>query len=630
MMRHYGLTLWEFVPQKLIGRRRLYMDKKSILAPFKGWKYLFKKPVTIPMKDIFENPRESQDNYRGFHINDWEKCIGCGTCAEICPTQAITMVERSDVKDEEGSKPERPVIDYGRCCFCGLCVDVCTSGSLNFTKEYLFNSQNPDDFYYMPTDMDITGMDYKMGYVKDENSEMLDLERKHMEHTGADERKKSFVEIVRGFSKEQALAEAARCVDCGICTKTCPATMNIPEYIKAVWEDNLTEGLDWLYKTNPLPSVCGRICTHKCEEVCALSNRGEAVAIRWLKRYIVDNMPDDEYEKVVLSQVSKKGEGKVAIVGAGASGLSAAYYLATLGYAVDVYERMPLAGGPMRYGAPKYRLPDDVTDRDINFIQKLGVKIHTNTDVGKDITLDELKKSHDAVFISTGYPDTRPLNIPGVDHKDVKMAMQFLADATDYKCGRGKMPDIKEDVVVIGSGNVAFDVARTLVRFQNEKFGKSNVQMLALETREQIPADIEEIEEGAEEGIVMNLGYGPQEIDINEKTGEINGVEACECVRLFDDNNRFNPQMNMEAKMCIETKQVYRAIGQMSDMTYLPKAIQDKMIIERGKISVNDDGQVKGVKWLFAGGDIVHGMDIINGVADGHRAAVGIDKYLSK
>lgn len=606
------------------------MDKKSIFAPFKGWKYLFKKPVTVPMKDIFDNPRESQDNYRGFHVNDWEKCIGCGSCSEVCPTNAIQMVARDDVPDEEGSKPERPVVDYGRCCFCGLCVDICTSGSLNLTKEYLYNSPDPEDFYYMPTDQDITGREYKMGYVKTDNSDLLDLERKHMEHVDAETRKKSFIEIVRGFSKQQAMAEAARCVECGICTKTCPASMNIPEYIKSVWEDNLTEGLDYLYKTNPLPSVCGRICTHKCESACAIAQRGDAIAIRWLKRYIVDNMPDDGYEKVVLSQVSKKGQGKVAIVGAGSAGLSAAYYLGTMGYEVDVYERKPMAGGPMRYGAPKYRLPDEVTDHDIAFIQKLGAKIHTNVDVGKDITLEQLKADHDIVFLSTGYPDTRPLKIPGVDHEDVHLAMPFLAAATDYERDVAEMPDVKERAVVVGSGNVAFDVARTLIRLQITKFGQSNVTMVALETREQVPADIEEIEEGTEEGINFNLGFGPQAVSTNEETGQIVALEACQCVRLFDEAGRFNPVMDKDVHIRVETDQVFLAIGQMPDFTYLSDELQGQMEINRGKISIESNGQVTGVPWLFAGGDIVKGMDIINGVANGHNAALGIDAYLSE
>ena len=234
------------------------------------------------------------------------------------------------------------------------------------------------------------------------------------------------------------------------------------------------------------------------------------------------------------------------------------------------------------------------------------------------------------MFIGTGYPDTRPLNIPGVDHKDVIMAMPFLSDSADFERGIAEMPEIKEKVVVIGSGNVAFDVARTLVRFQNMKFGKSDVLMAALENRSQVPADIEEIEEGTEEGIKFNLACGPQKMIIDEKTGELKGVEVCECTQLFDENHRFNPQFNLEAKQLLDADQVYLAIGQMPDFSYLPKELQDEMTIERGKIKTNKNGQVNGVPWLFAGGDIIKGMDIINGVANGHDAAVGIDEYLRK
>jgi len=605
------------------------MSKVSIFAPFKGWKYLFKKPVTIPMDDIFKNPRESQDNYRGFHVNDWEKCIGCGTCGEVCPTAAITMVERSDVEDKDGSKPERPVIDYGRCCFCGLCVDICASSSLNLTKEYLYNSPDPDDFLHMPTSESISGKSVIMGYVKDETSDLLDLERKQMDMLDTNERKDSFLEIVKGFSKEMAIAEASRCVSCEICTKTCPANMNIPEYIETVWNDDLAEGVDVIYKTNPLPSVCGRICTHKCETACALSNRGEAVAIRWLKRYIVDNTPGKDYEKAVLSNVSKTGNGKIAIVGSGSSGLSCAYYLGTMGYEVHVFERAAQAGGPMRYGAPKYRLPDDITNRDIAFIEKIGVKIHTNTDIGKDIKFETLEKDYDAVFIGTGYPETRPLNIPGVEADDVKMAMPFLADSADFERGMREMPDIEDDVIVVGSGNVAFDVARTLVRFQNMKFGKSSVKMVALETREQVPADIEEIEEGTEEGIMFQLGWGPNSVILNDEN-RVTGLHACKCTRLFDEEGRFSPVFDNADKQDIAAKQIYLAIGQMADFSYFSPKVKETVEMVQGKIKVNENRQVDGLPWLFAGGDIIKGMDIINGIRDGHEAAVNIDIFLTK
>ncbi|MDW7658230.1 MAG: FAD-dependent oxidoreductase [Bacillota bacterium] len=606
------------------------MKKKSIFAPFTGWKYLFRKPVTLPMDDIFKNPRESQDNYRGFHVNDWTKCIGCGTCSEVCPTKAITMAKRADVPDVEGSLPERPVIDYGRCCFCGLCVDICTSGSLSMSKGYLYNSSDPEAFIYMPTDQDITGKAIKTGYVKDDNSDLLDLDRTSMTEVSADERKQSFIEIVRGYSCTQAKAEAARCVACGICTKTCPVHMNIPEYIESVWKGDLKEGLDYLYKTNPLPSVCGRICTHKCESACSISQRGDAIAIRWLKRYIVDNAPDDAYESVVGAPVSKPGEGKVAIIGSGSAGLSAAYYLSTLGYPVDVYEKRPQVGGPMRYGAPRYRLPDSALDHDLKLFGKLGVRFITGTEVGKDIAFDDLRTQYDVVFMATGYPATRRLRIEGEEHPDVILAMEFLAAVTDYQRGLAPMPDIQDNVTVIGSGNVAFDVARSLVRLQNEKFGKANVKMMALEQRDQIPADIEEVIEGEEEGIQFNLGYGPQKIEINQETGLIKAIQGCVCTRLFDENKRFSPEFDFNKKISIESKQVYLAVGQTSDLSYLPEAMMQQIKMNRGKIQVSEYNQVMGFPWLFAGGDLIRGMDIINGIADGHQAAIGIDKYLSE
>lgn len=605
------------------------MKKSSIFAPFSGWKYLFRKPVTIPMDDIFKNPRESQDNYRGFHVNDWNKCIGCGTCSEVCPTNAITMAKRAELPDVNGSLPERPVVDYGRCCFCGLCVDICTSGSLSMTKEYLYNSADPEDFIFMPGDKDITGRETKAGYVKDGDSDLLDLDRTHMDEITLDGRKQSFIEIIQGYSKAQAKAESARCVACGICTKTCPAHMNIPEYIESVWKDDLSEGLEFLYKTNPLSAVCGRICTHKCESACAISHRGEAIAIRWLKRYIMDNVPEEAFESLIAAQVSQKADGKIAIIGSGASGLSAAYYLGALGYRVDVYEKNPLVGGPMRYGVPRYRLPDAALDHDIAMIEKLGVRFITNTEVGKDIGFNDLKAKYDAVFMATGYPYTRKLKIEGEDHQDVIMAMDFLAEASDYASGKGPMPNIKDSVTVVGSGNVAFDVARTLVRLQNEKFGEVHVNMMALEQRDQIPADEEEVLEGTEEGIIMNLGCGPQRIDIDLETGVVTGIQGWVCTRLFDENNRFSPEFDYNSQICIVSRQVYLAVGQMPDLSYVPDEVLKQIPMNRGKIQVDENNQVLGLPWLYSGGDLIRGMDVINGVADGHKAAIGIDHYLN-
>lgn len=605
------------------------IEKKSkFFAPLTAWKYAFKKPVTVPMEDIFDKPRVGPKNSRGYHVNNQEQCIGCGTCSEICPTEAIKMIPTPGLVDEQGSKPERPTIDYGRCCFCALCVDICTTGSLNMTREYLHNSASPDDFYLMPTDESINGEETGFGYEKTDESDLLDLDRAEMVLEEADIRKDSFIEIIRGYSKEQAKIEASRCVGCEICTKRCPAHMNIPEYIDAIWRDDIEEGLELLYKTNPLAGVCGSICTHKCEGVCSIGQRGEPIAIRWLKRYIVDNAPDEMYDKVVVAPVSKAGEGKVAIVGAGPAGISASYYLRTLGYDVDLYEKTSQIGGVARYGGPNYRLPEERLNKDTDVLKKIGVNIHVNTRIGEDITMDALKESHDVVFLSAGMPDSRPLNIPGMDHEDIGYAMKLLKQTKDFQRGEDERPHVKESIVVIGGGNVAFDVGRTVLRHQNEVFGHSDTHMVSLETRDILPADLEEIEEGEEEGLKYHFGNGPVEVVIED--GKIAGLKVKKCLSVFDDEGRFSPSFDEDAVEVIPATQVFVAIGQMADHVYVQGEIEDKIELVRGKFQVNDDCQVDGVPWLFAGGDVIKGPDIVNAVADGHRAAVGIDKYLQE
>lgn len=598
---------------------------KSLLSPVTAWKYLIKEPVTVSKDDIFLTPREASDRYRGFHINDHTKCTGCGTCSDICPTSAITMIEMPDLEPEDGKKQERPAIDYGRCSFCGLCVDICVSDSLHMTKEYIHLSTDPNTFYFMPDENGIHGTAQKAGYSRDEASELLDLTRYEMQHEDVS-RRNSFIEIVKGFSLKMALAESSRCVECGICTATCPAQMNVPEYIRAIYDGDLEEGMKQIYKTNPLPNVCGRICTHKCESACVMGIRGEPIAIRWLKRYIVDQTPPDVYESASVASVTEKVNGKVAIVGSGPSGLACAYYLATLGYAVDVYEKKALPGGVIRYGGPEYRLPETCVKKDIAIIEKSGVRFHCNQALGTDISLETLRDSYDAVFLGIGFSLSRPLPIPGSDNAEVKYAIEFLGEARDYVRGIGPMPDIHEKIAVIGGGNVAFDVARTLLRLQIEKFGVSHVSMASLEARDKLPADLEEIEEGEEEGLLYNFAYGPQFIQIEE--GQIKGLHVKKVLSIFNADGKFNPQYDEADQHLIDATQVYIAIGQMADYDFFNEEMQSNIEIFRGQVKVNPNGQFDHYPWLFAGGDIVRGPDIINAVDTGHTAAKAIDDYI--
>ncbi len=624
-------------------------NRSNMFTPWRLMKYLFKKPLTIPFKEIFtkknanylnENsiikiksrvtcaePREGADNLRGFHTNNWEECIGCGTCMDICPTEAIVMAERLELEEKEGAFQVRPIIDYGRCCFCALCVDTCTTGSLKMSKEYVYSNDDPDAFLLMPEEL-WQGHAVKDGWVKDKDSDLLDLKRVEMEHEDPDERKSTFIEIVRGYSKEYAKQEAARCVECGVCTASCPVHMHIPAYIKAIWEDDIEGGLRQIYETNPLPGVCGRVCTHNCETACSIAVRGEAIAIRWLKRYIIDSAPNDIYQKALMEPISEVIDGRVAVIGSGPAGLGAAYYLRVLGYEVDVYEEKPLSGGVMRYGIPAYRLPDSAIDKDIDFIESIGVKMILNTRVGKDISMDQLEKDYDAVFLGTGFFKARGLNIPGADHKDVIGAMDFLPQVRDYERGVLKLEDIDvaRKIVVIGGGDVAFDVARSATRLQMLKYGESNVNLTSLEDEDGLPCSEDELIEGAEEGINFFCGNGPQEVIVEK--GKVKGLRLWKCLCIFDEEGKFNPEFDKECEQIIEGEQVYIAIGQAPDYDYLPKSLVDKLTFERGKIKASNLGQVEGLPWLFVGGDILRGPDLISGVADGHRSAQGIDDYL--
>lgn len=589
------------------------MSLRDLFKPFTAWKNLLAEPV--PIKKPLE--RQGAPRYRGFHKNDLEKCIGCGTCEEICQNAAIDMVPVEGEKTEEGDSGLRPRIDYGRCCWCALCVDICTTGSLTMSNQFQWVDSDPEAFRFVPGAGEKHWDDEELGYKKPNNYELNNLDRIDMDEMEPEERNHTFLEIVKGFSKEQAMQEADRCVECGICIATCPAHMGIPSYIKAIREDDVEEGLRIMYETNPLPEVCGRVCTHKCETVCAMQHRGEPISIRWLKRYIADQVSLDKYQEIMGPDNLEKREEKVAIIGAGPAGLSASYYLAMMGYNVKIFEALEKPGGMTRYGIPEYRLPYEELDKDVEYIKSLGVEFQFNTKVGENITLDEIHNDFDAVFAGTGLHMGRSTKIPGADHEKCYQAVELLRKFT-----QGKEIEVAEKIVVIGGGNVAMDISRTLARLQNKQYGQVQLITTSLESEDIMPADEEEIIESREEGITLKPGWGPKEIKIEDE--EVKGLKVVKCLSVFDDEGRFNPKFDQSEKDFFAGDMVVEAIGQGMDISYM----EDVELTERHKVKVDQNYQ-SSKPWLFVGGDIVNGPDAISAIADGHKAAKGIDNYLS-
>ena len=437
------------------------------------------------------------------------------------------------------------------------------------------------------------------------------------------------------------------------CMMACPAHTNAGRYVSLIAEGRFEEAYRYAREPNPMASICGRVCAHPCETACRRGEIDKPIAIRALKRFLTERYgPESRTPVDMRPKGLSKLPYKVAIVGAGPVGLSAAHDLALMGYSVTIFEAAAVAGGMLYLGIPEYRLPRNVVEAQVREILEMGdITLKLNHAAGRDFTINSLRKNgFDAVVVAVGAHRSRDLSIPGIDLDGVYKGIDFLLNVNlGYKFTIGKK------VVVIGGGNVAMDVARSAARevvkqsandiLPNQdnvasvaahemvdislsalRMGAHEVHIVCLEEREKIPAALEEIEEAEKEGIILHAGFGPKQV--LGRDGKVIGLEALKTKSLVDEQQRFHPSFYDNSETIFECDTIILAIGQSPKLDFfVPEdGIQ---ISPRGLIVVNQENLMTTSPGVFAGGDCVFGPRlIIDSVADGKRAAVGIDEYI--
>ena len=446
----------------------------------------------------------------------------------------------------------------------------------------------------------------------------------------AKERATNFKEVCLGYNKEEAMAEASRCINCknAQCVKGCPVSINIPGFIEQVKEGNFEKAYEIIGESSSLPAVCGRVCPQEsqCEGKCIRGIKGDAISIGKLERFVADWACNEGIKPIGAKEKNGK---KVAVIGSGPAGLTCAGDLAKLGYEVTIFEALHEAGGVLVYGIPEFRLPKtDVVAKEIENVKSLGVKIETNVVVGTSVTIDELieEEGFSAVFIGSGAGLPKFMGIPGEQANGVFSANEYLTRSNLMKAfdENSATPIMRgKKVAVVGGGNVAMDAARTALRLGAE------VHIVYRRSEEELPARVEEVHHAKEEGVIFDLLTNPVEI-LSDENGWVSGIK---CVQMElgepDESGRRRPVVKKDSEFVIEVDTVIMSLG--TSPNPLISSTTEGLEVNKWKCIVADETNGKTSKeGVYAGGDAVTGAaTVILAMGAGKAGAQGIHEYLS-
>jgi NADH-quinone oxidoreductase subunit F len=557
-----------------------------------------------------------------FQVNQ-RTCINCGICMDLCPVRCLDMTRPSGegegaggaellspIPGEFSSRPWMMLtpVQVAACIGCQVCAQECPTNAITIQssiQEVAYARRGP--ISYLPSEHGWQALD---AYTRATPEEPGDTPWGEGRAWHVAERQATWQSWRSwlGECKEDLRAP---------CQAACPVGTNAGLYVSLIAQGRYDEALQVASEPNPFPAICGRVCTAPCEEVCRRGEFDLPIAIRDLKRFATDHGTPGKRVIPMPKQVYAE---RVAIVGAGPTGLSAAYYLARRGYRATVFDAMPVPGGMMAIGIPQYRLPRAELSRDIDAMRELGVAIRLNTAIGRDLSLDELERDYDAVLLAVGAQRSQRLGIPG------ELVWEGVIPATSFLKDYNLDPETKlaGNVAVIGGGSTAMDAARSALRA-----GASKVSILYRRTRMEMPAQMEEVRAALEEGIALEELVAPVQL-----LGTAGTLQAIRCQRMMlsepDEKGRRKPVPVLGTEFDLPVDIVLVAIGEAPDPSFLPEGTSVG-VAPWGGLLINPVTLATGAPGVFAAGDVTYGpKSIIHAAAHGRKAAQSIHAYLRK